>query len=352
MIFQSWFSRLALTVSLVLAALPLARAQTAEVAQFTDLRGWAEDDHIRALGVFRAGCDRIRSNHYSHADDWQLPCAASNGVAEGAVAARLFFESWFQPVLLKDNAAPQFTAYFEPELQGSRQRTERFRYPLYRAPAEVANGRRWFSRAEIEDQGLLSGRGLEIVWLEDPVDAFYVHVQGSTRVQLTDGSVIRLAYGGRNGHPFRSAARELIRRGLLSGNNATPDGLKRWVQANPERGIAALQHNPSYIFFREIQLDEALGPIGAFQIPLTPMRSIAVDPRFMPLGAPVWLEMEAGDQSLFRLMVAQDTGAEIRGAQRADVYFGTGSEIGLIAGRIRYGGRAFILLPRASAARL
>jgi len=343
---------MALMASLVLATMPFAQAQSVQVAQFSDLRGWAVDDHARALQVFRAGCDRIRGNRFSTAADWQLPCAAANGVAEGNTAARLFFESWFQPILLSDGAAPQFTAYFEPELPGSRTRTGRFRYPLYRAPAEVAGGQSWASRDEIETRGLLNGRGLEIVWLDDPVDAFYVHVQGSTRIRLTDGTLIRLAFGGRNGHPFRSAARELIRRGVLSANNATPDGLRRWVLANPDIGIAALHFNPSYIFFRELQISVAQGPVGAFQIPLTAMRSIAVDPRYMPLGAPVWLEMDAGGQSIFSLMVAQDTGSEIRGAQRADVFFGTGAEIGLVAGRIRYGGRAFVLLPRSAAARL
>ncbi|MEX0971431.1 MAG: MltA domain-containing protein [Paracoccaceae bacterium] len=346
-----WFKRLALLAGLALVTPHAGNAQSLQFLTFDQLQNWQADNHLAALRVFRAGCGRIRGNTYSHAQDWAMPCAAASGVVEEPFAARLFFESWFEPALITDGNQPQFTAYFEPELPGSRQRTERFRYPLYRAPPEVAGGRHWASRAEIETQGLLRGRGLEIVWLDDPVDAFYVHVQGSARIRLPDNSLIRIAFGGRNGHQFRSAARELIRIGALSPNNATPDGLKRWVQANPQRGAAALLHNPSYIFFREIELAPSLGPVGAFQVPLTAMRSIAVDPRYIPLGAPVWLEMNAGGESLRSLMVAQDTGGDIRGAQRADIYFGEGADIGLRAGRIRYPGRAVTLLPRAAAAR-
>ena len=347
-----WFRRLALLAGLALAVPHGGAAQSVQLLTFDQLENWQNDDHLAALRMFRAGCGRIRGNRYSQTQDWALPCAAAAGVLDAPYAARLFFESWFQPAQISDGSPPQFTAYFEPELPGSRQRTERFRYPLYRPPPEVTGGRRWASRAEIETQGLLRGRGLELVWLDDPVDAFYVHVQGSARIRLPDGSLIRIAFAGRNGYPFQSAARELIRIGVLSPNNATPDGLKQWVRANPGRGEAALLHNPSYIFFREIQLDPSLGPIGAFQVPLTAMRSIAVDPRYIPLGAPVWLEMNAGGESLRSLMLAQDTGSDVRGAQRADIYFGEGAEIGLRAGVIRYGGRAVILLPRAAVARL
>lgn len=332
----------------VLAALflsiPAAMAAEPEyrLLSFEDLSGWARDDHAAALQVFRTTCDLIDG------EDWAALCALATAVPpEGA---RAFFETLFRPVEINPRDTALFTGYFEPELEGSAERTERFRYPLYARPAELPARGEWYSRAEIE-QGLLAGRGLEIAWLDNPVDAFFLQVQGSGRIRLRDGQVIRLGYGGGNGHRYRSVGREMVRRGLHQPHEVSARTIRTYVERNPEEGRALLHHNPSFVFFRRIDAHDArLGPLGALSRPVTALRSIAVDPEFTPLGAPVWIE-KRGREPLRRLMVAQDTGSAIRGAQRADIFYGTGAEVGEIAGRVRDPGRIVVLLPLEQAFR-
>lgn len=317
---------------------PIA-AQTPEprvtIVDFADLDGWDADDHKAALDVFLETCGDMEDY------DWRNLCA----MASTHPNAKTFFELFFRPVLIEDGADMLFTGYYEPELDGSRYRSARFAFPLYRKPPELASGQMWYSRAAIEEQGLLAGRGLEIVWVDDPVEAFFLQIQGSGRVRLDEGGVIRVGYGGANGHEYRSIGQELVRRGVYDAHQVSAQVIRNWVRRNPEDGADLLRHNPSFVFFREVtSVPASKGPLGAMNRSITAMRSVAVDPAFVPLGAPVWIE-KSGEAPLNRLMVAQDTGSAIKGAQRADIFYGTGDEAGRAAGTIRDGGRILVLMP-------
>ena len=302
--------------------------------EFSDLNGWDDDDHDAALSVFVKTCDRMDGF------EWPQLC----GVAKNHTDGRAFFELFFKPVLIEDGAAPLFTGYFEPELNGSRTRSSRYRYPIYAKPDDLTVGAPYLSRREIAN-GALSGRGLEIVWVDDAVELFFLQVQGSGRVRLDDGTMTRVGYAGKNGHTYRSIGRELVRRGTYNAHQVSAEVIKNWVRRNPVEGQELLNHNPSFVFFQERQeLHADLGPIGAMSRSITTMRSIAVDPVTTPLGAPVWIE-KLGETPLNRLMVAQDTGSAIKGAQRADIFYGTGDAAGSEAGRIKDGGRMIVLLP-------
>ncbi len=306
-----------------------------EILTFADLKGWERDDHDAALRVFLDTCADMND------PDWQSLCA----LATNQKNARTFFELFFRPVLIEDGEPMLFTGYFEPELRGSRHRSEAYPYPIYRKPPEVQDGSTWHSRAEIEENGVLDGRGLEIAWIDDPVDVFFLQIQGSGRVRLDDGSLIRVGYGGKNGHDYRSVGQELVRRGIYQAHQVSAQVIRNWVRRNPGEGLELLRHNPSYVFFREVsRVPAEKGPLGAMNRSITAMRSIAVDPRYTPLGAPVWIE-KGGTDPMRRLMIAQDTGSAIKGAQRADIFYGTGDGAGRAAGRVRDPGRMVVLMP-------
>jgi len=315
---------------------------------FSDISGWADDNHTPALVAFTRSCGSIRAAPAIPVRDWDRVCALAKA---GPGPARAFFEQNFTPVRISTGNRALFTGYYEPELHGARRQTQTYRFPLYRRPPEIQTGVAWNTRAEIEN-GALSGRGLELVWLDNRVDAFFVHVQGAARIQLDDGSTMRVGFAGRNWQRYRSVGRELIRQGVLSPNQASMQGIRAWAAANPEAARQALQHNTSFIFFQELEIPDALGPVGAMQVPLTPMRSVAVDDSRTPLGAPVWIRMNAGTSSLNQLMVAQDTGSAVNGAQRADIFYGSGKAAGDKASLIRYSGEMITLIPNATAARL
>ncbi|WP_110553639.1 murein transglycosylase A [Pseudaestuariivita atlantica] len=307
---------------------------THTILGFDQLDGWVDDDHDAAFEVFKSTCRDLKSH------DWKALCAAAADQKSG----RTFFELFFRPVLVEDGAEPLFTGYFEPELEGSRVRTDRFRYPLYALPPEARDGS-WVSRREIMTSGVMEGRGLEIAWVDDPVEKFFLQVQGSGRVRLPDGSYLRVGYAGKNGHPYRSIGQELVRRGVYKSHQVSAQVIRNWVSRNGAAGEDLLNHNPSYVFFREVsQVPADKGPLGAMNRSITAMRSIAVDPRYTPLGAPVWVEKD-GALPLRRVMIAQDTGSAIKGAQRADVFVGTGDKAGRTAGRMRDPGRMVVLLP-------
>ncbi len=324
--------------AVLMAPLPGARAETVhEILDFSSLDGWAGDDHAAALAVFLQTCPDMDD------PDWRSLCAVAQ--QQTPESARAFFELFFRPVLIRDGSEPLFTGYYEPELNGSRYPTARFRYPLYRMPPEARRQNPWLSRREILSSGVMENRGLEIAWVDDPVELFFLQIQGSGRIRLPDGDALRVGYGGANGHPYRSIGVELVRRGVYGAHQVSAEVIKNWVRRNPEAGQELLYHNPSYVFFREIShVSDHLGPLGAMNRPVTPLRSIAVDPDFVPLGAPVWLEKD-GAGKMRRLMVAQDTGSAIKGAQRADIFFGTGKAAGQAAGRMRDPGRMLVLLP-------
>lgn len=313
--------------------------------RFTDLDDWALDDHQAALCVFVATCDLIRD------PGWQVACAAAPGAMRTSDGARQFFETYFRPTAIGAQPA-LFTGYYEPDLVGSAARTPRFAWPIYRMPPELVPGQVWYGRAEIEDLGLLHGRGLELAWLDDPVEVFFLMVQGSGRVRLQDGNVMRVGYAGKNGRAYVSIGQKLVQRGVFSDADVSAGSVHDWIRANPRAGAALMRENPSYVFFREIKgLPDDVGPIGTMTRPLTPMRSVAVDPAVTPMGAPVWIEKD-GARPIRQLMVAQDTGSAIRGPQRADIFFGTGWAAGEAAGLIKDSGRMVVLLPADPASSL
>lgn len=321
-----------LALSLTFAEEALA-SPTYTILSFDDLEGWEADDHQQALDVFLNTC-------FDFTDPaWSAICHLAGQGQE----ARTFFERLFLPVLIEDGQEPLFTGYFEPELRGARAQGGDFQHPLYRVPPDLTAP--WLTRREIEEGGALEGQGLEIVWIDDPVDVFFLQVQGSGRVRLENGDVLRVGYGGANGHEYSSVGLELVRRGIFERHQVSADVIRNWVRENGDEGRALLWVNDSFVFFREVnEVPAERGPLGAMNRSVTQLRSIAVDPLFIPLGAPVWIEKE-GETPLNRLMIAQDTGSAIKGAQRADIFFGTGAEAGREAGRIKDGGRLVVLMP-------
>lgn len=346
-----------------------------EPALFADLPGWAADDHAAALAAFRLSAARLleKAETAGRKLSAEFADVARRSANVAVSGARHFFESSFTPHRVSHNGpAGLLTGYYEPILPGSRERTPRFSIPLYRRPADLENlvaesergamahqfthMRRtpaglepYATRAEIEN-GALDGRGLNIFWLENAVDAFFLHVQGSGVIALADGSQTRVAYDGKNGHPYTSIGRYLIDEGLFPADQMTLDALKDWLRANPDLARTVLQQNKSFVFFRELLGAEAASPVGVEEIPLTPGRSLAVDTGFHAIGSPVYvaapsLTHATPSGGFHRLMVAQDVGSAIRGPERGDLYFGTGDEAGRLAGNTKHPGSFFVLLP-------
>lgn len=356
-------------------------------AGFADLPGWRQDRLAEAVPALLRSCGvllRLPADRAmglaGTAGDWRQPCNAAAGLPPGdETAARAFFEREFQPFAASNNGDAQglFTGYYEPSLRGSRQPGEGFAVPLLARPPDLVSvdlglfreqlkGQRiagrvvegalrpFESRAEIE-AGALAGRGLELVWVDDPVDAFFLHIQGSGRVELNDGGLMRVGYAAQNGHPYVAIGRHLLAIGAIAPGQVSMQSIRAWLAANPERAGEVMALNPSYIFFREI---DGEGPLGAQGVPLTPGRSMAVDRQHLPLGVPLWLDgshpSPGGDQPdrpLRRLFVAQDTGGAIRGPVRGDVFWGHEPDGAAIAGRMQHAGRWWLLLPRAVAER-
>ncbi len=331
-----WFAALFAGLVMTGTGPEQARSQdvTHTILDFSQLDGWEKDDHAAALSVFLDTCSDMKE------PDWRTLCAAAGDQKN----AKAFFELFFRPVLIQDGAPALFTGYFEPELDGALSPDSRHRFPVYKMPPE-ARGKLFLSRREIEESGRLSGRGLEIAWVDDSVELFFLQVQGSGRIRLTNGRSIRVGYGGANGHPYRSVGQELVRRGVYKAHQVSAQVIRNWVRRHPAKGADLLRHNPSYVFFREVShVPSDKGPLGAMNRSITAMRSIAVDPKYTKLGAPVWIEKD-GKGPMRRLMIAQDTGSAIKGAQRADIFFGTGTVAGRAAGRLRDPGRMVVLLP-------
>jgi membrane-bound lytic murein transglycosylase A len=346
------------------------------------LPGWHDDRPQEAWPAFRVGCEALVARAASQ-PLWQGPCAAAASIdARDAGAVRRFFETNFTPyrVTSSDGAETGLvTGYYEPLLRGSRTRSVEFSVPLYAPPDDLLqvelselypalkgqrvrgrlDGRRvvpYWARADI-DAGKANLADKALVYVSDPVDAFFLQIQGSGRVDLAEGGVMRVGYADQNGQPFRSVARVLIDRGELSVGQASMQGLREWGRQHPDALPALLDENPSYVFFREVpppppgsleaQID---GPIGSLGVPLLGERTIAVDPRSIPLGAPVFIATTEplSDTPLRRLVMAQDTGGAIRGPVRADFFWGFGAEAGEEAGRMRQQGEMWILWPNGA----
>lgn len=341
--------------------------------EWAALDGWASDDMTPAWQAFLAGCSALKAR-----PDWQAVCAqAVQQPRRDARSVRQFFESQFEPWRIAyddENGKPSdsgmITGYYEPVLRGSRKPTNVYSTPLHAVPDDLLTvelgdlypslkGERVRGRVQgrkvlpYPDRAVLTGgstlRGKELVWVDDAVDAFFLQVQGSGRVTLPDGKVIRLAYADQNGQPYKAIARYLVQRGELTVEQATAPGLRQWLKSNPKRLDEVLNFNPSVVFFREEPItDPSLGPKGALGVPLTAGRSVAVDPRNLPLGAPLFLSttVPVSNAALQRLVMAQDTGGAIRGVVRADLFEGLGEAAGERAGLMRQQGKLWLLWPK------
>jgi membrane-bound lytic murein transglycosylase A len=351
---------------------PRERALYKPVA-WRSVPGWAEDSIIEAWHAFLSSCAAMRTH-----ETWRLICADARTVSStDAAAQRRFFEERFEPVrLLRDTGHSQIesegliTGYYEPLLQGSRKRRPGYSVPLYGVPDDLLTidlsslypelaGKRlrgrlegkkvvpYYSRAEIDSAP--SVRGKELVWVSDAVDAFFLQVQGSGRVRLDTGETIRMQFADVNGHPYRSIGRYLVEQGALTLDEATAPGIRAWIREHPERAQEVLNANPSVVFFKEVPLRDPLeGPRGSLGVPLTANRSLAVDPRYIPLGTPVFVAtMDPLTQTPLRhLMIAQDTGGAIKGILRADWFFGHGATAAERAGRMRNQAGFWLLWPK------
>ncbi len=334
-----WFGTLC--VSLTCAGSVLAEPTYTQL-RFDDLQGWQDDDHQAAFDVFRNTCRDMDDRQ------WAVVC----DYAKTDPDPRAFFENFFRPILIEDGEPMLFTGYFEPELPGARAWGDAYRYPIYAVPDDLVPGEPYHTRREIDEDQPLANRGLELAWLTDPVDLFFLQVQGSGRISLPDGSVLRVGYGGKNGRDYSSIGMTLVDRGIFEVHQVSAAVIRNWVRENRDEGRALLWENESYVFFREVsEVPAELGPLGAMNRSITQGRSIAVDPEFVTLGTPVWIE-KAGAEPMNRLMIAQDTGSAIKGAQRADIFFGTGADAGRAAGQIKDSGRMVVLLPATIAQRL
>lgn len=347
-----------------------------ERASWTDLPGWSSDTMQEVWPAYLESCRDLRFR-----PGWSEVCAAAQAIAAAAGAAEVrgYFQRYFEPYRLQKGtgAAAQasglVTGYYERLLRGAHTASAQFSTPLYSPPQDLLtvdlsslypelkgkavrgrlDGNRvvpYYTRAEVAADPAL--RGKELVWVDNALDAFALEIQGSGRVQLEDGETVRIQYADQNGQPYHSIGRYLVDNGLLTVEQATMPGIRAWLEANPERMQEVLDANPSVVFFKEMPLGNPQeGPKGAESVALTPGRSIAVDAAYVPLGAPVFLAttFPASDAPLERLVIAQDTGGAIRGAPRADFFWGTGNEAREMAGKMRQSGEMWLLWPRVLA---
>jgi len=338
-----------------------------QAAEWSELPGWLDDDPLPAFEAFRASCDVLNKKAL-----WRASCeAAQQLTAYGNL--RAWFEAQFRPWALTHPDGGReglVTGYYEPLVYGSRTQKAPYLVPVFGPPADLVVVELASLYPELKNlrlRGRVEGRKLvpyhdrtnwaaqeaqrvgdALLWVNDPLDYFFLQIQGSGQVALDDGSRVRIGYADQNGHPYRSIGKWLIEKGELQAHEASMQGIKSWASAHPERLQELLNVNPSMVFFRELPATGS-GPPGALGVPLTPERSLAVDPRHTPLGAPVWLATTYpnSEQALTRLMLAQDTGGAIRGPVRADFYWGSGVAAGSLAGRMKQRGKLWVLLPRS-----
>jgi len=364
---------------------PKASEPKLEPVTFADLPGWAGDDHLAALKTFLKSCGAVAraagktpsgkplSQCKAPVGELATACRAAEELRSPTkAAAKAFFERHFMPHrIAQEKPRGLLTGYYEPVLEGSRTAQGKFQTPIYRRPADLTNvvdeadrasKQTGFThlrktaagaevpfptRAEIE-QGALAGQGLELLYLEDPVETFFLHIQGSGRIHLTDGTTVRINYDGKNGYPYTSIGRYLIDNNMLPANRMSMQALGKWLREDKERGQKVMWQNQSFIFFRE--LDDSEGPMGAMSVPLTPARSLAVDTGFHTLGTPIYLSVPdlkhtTKGGGFNRLMVAQDVGSAIKGPERGDIYFGSGAAAGKMAGTTKHAGNFYVLVP-------
>jgi membrane-bound lytic murein transglycosylase A len=360
-----------------------ADASLLQRVSFAEILGWRDDDHAAALAAFLVGARLIAGappkTRALGIDGFGLQRVARSALKLGGMPggdeAREFFERWFVPHRI--DARGFVTGYYEPEVEASRTETPRFKAPLYRRPTDLVDvddsnrPRGWdpelrfarsteeglapfFDRAAIE-AGALAGRGLEIAFVESPVEAFFIQVQGSARLKLVErrerGKTLRISYNGKAGHPYTSIGKLAVERGILPLDKADKDGLEAWLKNHPDEGRALMRENRSFVFFRETELSDCDGPLGAAGISLTAYRSLAVDRTLQTFHTPVFVEAagladpEDDGKTFARLMIAQDTGSAIVGPARGDIFFGAGQVAGSRAGRVRHAATMIVLVP-------
>ena len=351
------------------AAEPTAEPPPAIQASWSSVSGWSEDDPAAAWTALLSSCTRL-----TRQPQWKAACEAASalGKTPPSQQARRYFEQHFVPwQLLNEGGSTEglVTGYYEPLIRGSRSRSDKFSWPIHGVPSDMLSINLGDVYPELKHLRLrgrvvgnkvlpywsreqLAERGGQVpyptlLWADDPIDLFFLQVQGSGRVQLPDGGTVRIGSADQNGHPYQSIGRWLVAKGELSLDQASMEGIKRWARSNPDRLREMLNANPSYVFFREVPASNA-GPVGALGVPLSEGRSIAVDPRYVPLGAPVFLATThpLSTRPLSRLVLAQDTGSAIKGAVRADFFWGFGEQAGREAGRMRQTGQMWVLLPK------
>ena len=338
------------------------------LAQWTQLVGWGADELMPAWNTFMQSCAALKQQ-----SNWQAVCKKASMLEQtNEQTIRLFFESQLVPYqVFNSNGSDTgiITGYYEPLLRGSRKSTEKYRFPIYSPPDDLLvidlgnalpefkslqlrgrlEGRKvvpFYSRAEI-DRGIATLKNRELLWVEDRVELFFLHIQGSGRIQLENGEIIKVGYADQNGHPYVSIGSLLVQRGELPLEKASMQGIKQWGLQNPEKLTELLHQNSRYIFFRLLP-DTLSGPVGSLGVPLTSGRSLAIDPQIIPQGAPVFLSTTwpNSDKPLNRLMVAQDTGSAIKGGVRADFFWGFGKEAEIQAGKMKQNGKMWVLLPK------
>ena len=352
---------------------------------YKDVPGWKSDNHSETLPAFMKSCDKIQKlpknkamgkfEEMGKVADWLPLCVAARTIRPGnKTEAQYFFESRFVPYSVSNNQNSEglFTGYYEPDLRGAFGPDARYRFPIFARPKDLISANLgqfddklkgnkltgriknnkfipYFTRGEIED-GALSGRQLETVWVDNLIDAFVLHIQGSGRIILPDGSHVRVGFAGKNGKRYTSVGRELVAAGVMNLANVTMPSIRAWMEENPLAAVALMRKNKSFIFFK---ISKNAGPIGAQGVVLTPQRSMAVDRAYYPMGLPIWLDttLPGTREKLRRLMVSQDTGSAIKGPVRGDFFWGNGRQAGINAGLMKERGEMYLLLPK-SASRL
>ncbi len=357
----------------VISGKPAATPVTPPVVErfvFASMPGWTDGDHAPVLITLRDTCPKILRNAadqgiggqtlngepvFGRTSDWRPICESA--LRADTKTARAFFEKWFEPVSVNGagkNGSTLYTGYFEPELRGSRVRGGPYQFPIYSKPPDLRSDVPYFERSQIQN-GALSERGLELFWIDDPVEAFFLEIQGSGRIRLPDGSVTRVGFAGKNGHAYTAIGKTLVNWNELALEQVTAQSIKDWIRNNPQRRDDLLATNRSYVFFTErpeLAKDPSLGPIGTFGTPLPTMRAIAVDRSIYPLGIPFWLDFESPVGPVQRLVTALDTGGAIKGTGRADFFYGSGDGPGFAAGETRARGRLIALAPTAALRRI
>jgi membrane-bound lytic murein transglycosylase A len=352
---------------------------------WADVTGWSDDDHLAAYKAFRTSCQPIAAQNGPPADSKALgtslrdPCRIARGLElSDREQAKTFFEENFLPLRISRLGEGEgfVTGYYEPVLDGSREQNEVYTVPIYRRPSNLfvkgqmqasvglpnkgavyrKIGRRklvpYYDRAEIED-GKIEGRGLEIAYLKNQTDLLFAQIQGSARIELPDGSTVRINYDAHNGYPYTAVGRILIERNIIPREQMSMQKIREWMEQNPDGANEVRRQNRSYIFFREVNLSDKDEAVGAQGVPLLAGRSIAVDKALHVYGTPFFIEGELPIESaqsktpFRRLMIAQDTGSAIVGPARADLYFGAGAEAGRVSGRLRHNARFVMLIPRS-----